>query len=117
MLKKLFATFVSVAMLFSMSTSAMSVQAETVDEAVTITVRGAVDDTIEVYYRVDNEDYEDARCSYTIEPAEYWDDIRFSVVEGFDVLSVSNSGWSENNNARGGGRHQFQCFFRRNCSY
>ena len=40
MLKKLFATFVSVAMMFSMSTSAMSVQAETVDEAVTITVRG-----------------------------------------------------------------------------
>ena len=79
MLKKLFATFVSVAMLFSMSTSTMSVQAETVDEAVTITVRGAVDDTIEVYYRVDSEDYDDSICSYTIEPAEYYDDIVFTV--------------------------------------
>ena len=110
MLKKLFATFVSVAMLFSMSTSTMSVQAETVDEAVTITVRGAVDDTIEVYYRVDSEDYDDSICSYTIEPAEYYDDIVFTVVEGYDVLSVGNSVWPENNNERAGGNIYFDVF-------
>ena len=48
MLKKLFAAIVSAAMLFCMFTSAMSVHAE---DPVSITIEGAENDTIDLYFR------------------------------------------------------------------
>ena len=85
MLKKLFVAIVSVAMLFCMSTSAMSVQAE---DPVTITIEGAENDTIDLYFR-ENSNIETVRGRrFLLEPHEEFDELEFSVIDGEEFLSI-----------------------------
>ena len=85
MLKKLFAAIVSAAMLFCMSTSALSVHAE---DPVSITIEGAENDTIDLYFR-ENSNIETVRGRrFLLEPHEEFDELEFSVIDGEEVLSI-----------------------------
>ena len=91
MLKKLFAAIVSAAMLFCMSTSAMSVHAE---DPVSITIEGAENDTIDLYFRKGSDTAEDVKRSFTLDSNDAYDEVEFSVIDGYEVLYVSKSTWS-----------------------
>lgn len=91
MLKKLFAAIVSAAMLFCMSTSAMGVHAE---DPVSITIEGAENDTIDLYFRKGSDTVESVKRNFTLDSNDAYDVVEFSVIDGSEVLYVSKTTWS-----------------------